>query len=314
MDEAAIRWHNSDMNAPHGTVPTFALYGETARFPDIAHVESISDRARGLGWSIAPHRHLELHQILFLGRGRAEVSIDGVRTDLDGPALVNLPPGTVHSFRFADDVEGHVVTLPVPEWPDLFGPQAETALSWPFAGAVPSDLLVCVEAVTAAHRDTRPHRRLRLLAAVHGLVLAMLDVGGLPSAAASQPDPRVERLRAMAEATPTIRLGVEDCARALGLSPRHLTRLCRAATGGSAQTVLDAAVLREACRLLAYTRLQVATVGHRLGFDDPSYFTRFFRRHTGLSPRAYRLRFDGGPPGPETTKAPREARGLRNSG
>ena len=314
MDEAAVHWHNSDMNAPHVTVPTFALYGETARFPDIAHVESISDRARGLDWSIAPHRHLELHQVLFLGKGRAEVSVDGVRSRHDGPALVNLPPGTVHSFRFADDVDGHVLTLPVPEWPDLFGPQAETALARPFAGAAPPDLGRSFAAVAAAHRDGRPHRRLRLLAAVHGLVLAVLDSGVLPPAAALQPDPRVERLRAMAEARPTIRLGVEDCARALGLSPRHLTRLCCAATGGSAQTVRDAAVLREACRLLAYTRLQVATVGHRLGFDDPSYFTRFFRRHTGLSPRAYRVRFDGGPPEPETTKAPHDARGLRKSG
>lgn len=314
MDDAAIRWHIPDMSAPPATVPTFALYGETTRFPDIAHLESISDRARGLGWSIAPHRHLELHQILFLACGLAEVSIDGARTNLAGPAMVNLPPGTIHSFRFAIDVEGHVLTLPAPEWPDLFGPRAEAALARPFAGAVPATLFAFVAALEAAHGDSGPHRRLRLLAAVHGLVVAVLDLAGLPPAAAHQPDPRIERLRAMAGAAPSIRLGVAGCARALGLSPRHLTRLCRAATGGSAQALLDAAVLREACRLLAYTRLHVATIGHRLGFDDPSYFTRYFRRHTGLSPRAYRQRFDGAAPEADTTKAPRGARGLSQSG
>ena len=71
---------------------------------------------------------------------------------------------------------------------------------------------------------------------------------------------------------------------------RHLARLCRDGAGASPQALIHAAVLREACRMLAYTRLQVAEVGHRLGFDDPAYFSRFFQRGTGVSPRAYRAR------------------------
>jgi AraC family transcriptional activator of pobA len=79
-----------------------------------------------------------------------------------------------------------------------------------------------------------------------------------------------------------------DYARKIGISDRHLGRITRAATGQSAATLVEAAVIREACRLLVYTRASIASIGYDLGFEDPSYFSRAFRRVTGLSPGVYR--------------------------
>ena len=47
-------------------------------------------------------------------------------------------------------------------------------------------------------------------------------------------------------------------------------------------------IVLEARRLLRYTDMTAAMIGYSLGFDDPSYFTRFFTRETGLAPRQYR--------------------------
>ncbi|MFO7288350.1 MAG: helix-turn-helix domain-containing protein, partial [Gammaproteobacteria bacterium] len=49
-------------------------------------------------------------------------------------------------------------------------------------------------------------------------------------------------------------------------------------------------VLLEAKRQLLYTTKPVSEIAYGLGFDDPAYFTRFFSRRTGMSPRAYRAR------------------------
>jgi AraC family transcriptional activator of pobA len=49
----------------------------------------------------------------------------------------------------------------------------------------------------------------------------------------------------------------------------------------------------EAERQLRYTTMPVAQVAYLLGFEDPAYFTRFFRRHSGLSPKAFRARTEG---------------------
>jgi AraC family transcriptional activator of pobA len=44
----------------------------------------------------------------------------------------------------------------------------------------------------------------------------------------------------------------------------------------------------EAKRNLVYTNLTIKTVAETLGFSDPAYFTRFFKRQAGLSPKEFR--------------------------
>jgi AraC-like DNA-binding protein len=82
---------------------------------------------------------------------------------------------------------------------------------------------------------------------------------------------------------------VEDYAERLGCSVRTLTRACLAVTGRSAKQVIDDRVTLEAKRLLAYSDLPIATVGHQLGFTEPTNFGRFFARETGLTPGEFRL-------------------------
>jgi len=45
---------------------------------------------------------------------------------------------------------------------------------------------------------------------------------------------------------------------------------------------------REACRRLTYVAAPISQLAYELGFEDPAYFCRFFKRHTGHSPRDYR--------------------------
>ena len=44
----------------------------------------------------------------------------------------------------------------------------------------------------------------------------------------------------------------------------------------------------EAQRLLTHTSQSIKEIGFQLGFEDPSYFVRFFRKHTGQTPVAFR--------------------------
>ncbi|HBM41366.1 MAG TPA: AraC family transcriptional regulator, partial [Sulfitobacter sp.] len=83
----------------------------------------------------------------------------------------------------------------------------------------------------------------------------------------------------------------KDFASTLGISTGHLSRLCRAAKGLSATAYIEARHVEEACRMLAFTRLSVAEVGYRLGFADPSYFSRRFRIVQGVTPSQYRQQF-----------------------
>ena len=75
------------------------------------HVEDIQSRSRKYLWQIGVHRHAELCQCLLITAGPASAVIEELRTKLDGPALVVVPAGAVHSFRFRADTQGYVLTI-----------------------------------------------------------------------------------------------------------------------------------------------------------------------------------------------------------
>ncbi|MEX0662382.1 MAG: AraC family transcriptional regulator [Balneolaceae bacterium] len=58
-------------------------------------------------------------------------------------------------------------------------------------------------------------------------------------------------------------------------------------TGKTAQNVIFGLVISEAKRLLQYENLSIKEIAFKLGFNDPYYFSNFFKKHTDLSPKAY---------------------------
>jgi AraC-like DNA-binding protein len=83
---------------------------------------------------------------------------------------------------------------------------------------------------------------------------------------------------------------VADYARALGVTTSHLNESLRIETGLTAKEMIRARLVLEAKRLLLHSELNMAEVGYDLGFEDPSYFSRFVRRELKASPQTFRER------------------------
>lgn len=83
---------------------------------------------------------------------------------------------------------------------------------------------------------------------------------------------------------------VGDYADALAVTPDHLTRVVRQATGYTASELLQQMLLLEAKAQLRHTTKTVAEIAHLLRFADPSHFGKFMRKATGFTPQEYRQR------------------------
>jgi AraC family transcriptional regulator, L-rhamnose operon transcriptional activator RhaR len=88
-------------------------------------------------------------------------------------------------------------------------------------------------------------------------------------------------------------LRVADLAAAVGLSPNWFGERFRDATGLAVLDYIAKLRLDRARILLEQDADSITGIALRVGFEDPSYFGRCFRRHTGLTPRAYRQRLAG---------------------
>ncbi len=81
---------------------------------------------------------------------------------------------------------------------------------------------------------------------------------------------------------------VETCARLCALSRHHFIRVFREQTGLSPYAYLTQVRMREAAQLLEDTQIPVSQVARRCGYEDELYFSRLFRKKTGMAPTKYR--------------------------
>ena len=77
------------------------------------------------------------------------------------------------------------------------------------------------------------------------------------------------------------------------MSRRSFLRAFQAATGTSPLAWLISQRIHRACQVLRHTDRSITEIAFDVGFNDSNYFTRQFRKVTGFSPRAYRLRQGG---------------------
>jgi AraC family transcriptional regulator, transcriptional activator of pobA len=293
MDLARNFWYFSAMAS--NAIPTWQLYGEVNAFPDILHVEQVVDRAAGLDWAIGAHRHVHLHQVFLLTSGTINLTIDGDHFTAVLPAVINIPRGTVHSFLFSAVTEGMVVTLPATDFPDIFVAPAETAAVLSRVFITPAEPEICrrFHTLAAAHAGKAAFRRTLLRAEAAALLTQVAEGAQEIGGDLATPDLRIQQLDDLVRASISSRFSLAGLARALSMSPRNLTRLCKAETGMTPQHYIQEQKMREACRLLVYTRMSSQQIAYELGYDDPSYFSRVFKRSLRASPVAYRGRFDG---------------------
>ena len=295
--------------AGRSSIPSFSLYGDAAApVADMLHIESIQSRSRLHQWEIQTHRHQGLHQVLWLRSGPAAVSLDGLRQATTGPLVVAIPPGAVHGFRFAPDSDGQVLTLSprVVLEGDLAaaGDALRTLFAQPRLMPVPGTELARIgglfDALAAefnAPGSAGSPVPLWLARAVLWRLAQLAKLSDQATGAAARGQQATfTRFLVLLEAHHAEHWTVARYAEHLGLSPERLNRLVRVEAGRSALQAVHDRLVREACRRLVYVPAPISQIAFGLGFDDPAYFCRFFKRQTGASPSSWRQAQQGCPP------------------
>jgi AraC family transcriptional activator of pobA len=229
----------------------------------------------------------DFYECLLVSRGRADLTVNGRPTRVRGPAIVITPPRAPRLIHVDDPLHLQLV---------VFSHGALTRCR-AASQSLPSGVVVVDDG-----------RELASLGAIAELMSA--EVAALKSDSATMLEALVEpfvialaRARATAAScAPRLVIRFEDLlerrfhhdhrvcayASALGVSADHLSAMLRAHRGTSAKSAIDRRLFDEAARLLISTRLTIGAIADRLGYDEPSHFTRAFRRACGVSPRRYR--------------------------
>jgi len=287
-------------------IPNYDLYGDQAspRWNHSFNFEWIPQRSAIYQWVIHPHRHEAFAQVLYLTAGKVDFLIDDRHLQAHAPCLLVIPAGHVHGFRFSSDVQGPVVTAPQRAlesvasvaMPDLLATVRQPRLI-PLQDEMRHvdqlmPLFLALEQESriqaSGHMAAGTALLLALLVQVHRIVEA-LEAG---ADKVHQPAPRrarqIEKFRALVDRHFREHWPLQRYAEQLGVTAGQLSRRCREVLGLSGLDVINARLLHEAQRDLVYTHLPIKQLAAELGFEDDAYFSRFFRKHLGVSPTAFR--------------------------
>ena len=282
----------------YSSIPVFKLYGEQHDWliPDLLHCETISLRSRVHDWEIRAHRHADLCQLLYVHKGRAQVEVEGQLHVLEQSAIQVIPPLCVHGFQFSPNVEGFVLTLAAPLVAQLQArlggsiSALQRVASYP-AGKDRHYLNNLFSVLQSEYVGAQPARDMLLQSLISVLlvwvtrqVMVRHESRQLPQRGREYLSQFNQRVETLFREQPS----VEQLAHQVGISVAHLNSICRELAGRSALQIIHQRQLLEAKRQLIYTPMTISEVAESLGFADPAYFSRFFRRLTGTSPSAFR--------------------------
>lgn len=286
------------------SIPTYELYGEylDGTRADPVHHETIRERSSRHDWTIRLHRHRKLAQVFVFQTPGVLIRLGDLDFRNSGPVILVVPPGVAHGFSFPPDIVGDVISLRLTLLDadnaariQHFAQTGGAVLPQPDAPH-----FAAIGMLMAQLRDALRNfgsGRAVLLETLIRLVLIYLEADragaqplGPPPGAQEQTlhEKQVQAFCAAVEDHFAGAMSLDAYARAVGVSTPQLNRLCRRILGTTPNALIRQRRLVEAKRLLEFTRYSVADIAVRAGFADAGYFSRTFKRDTGLTPGAYR--------------------------
>jgi AraC family transcriptional regulator of arabinose operon len=232
--------------------------------------------------------------VILCRSGAGRVSCGELESAIQKDELILLPPGVPHEYG-ADARHPWAI-----EWLHLRGAAADGFCA-ALAQGRRAALARLPSAVAAQSRIHAVWERLEQLIHLDDLLVASADSrlalahfwAGLRRHPASGGEERILHLLKSLKSRLDTPADLSALARQCGYAPSHFSYLFRRATGLAPLQYLHSLKMREACRLLDSTPLSIQEIAGLLGYEDPFYFSRYFRKTMGSSPRDYRNRPKG---------------------
>jgi AraC family transcriptional regulator, transcriptional activator of pobA len=248
-----------------------------------------------------PHRH-DFFEVLYLARGSGFHVIDGNKYEIKPPCVFFMSPGQAHKIEFSHDIEGFIFIF-TPEFYLIDYNNQNRLIEFPFFFTIRQDnpplLLENKEDVAfienlfkSGIHEVRKEENcsVNLLRSLLDLILTYCATcyKNEENVLSGKGHMVVKQFYQNVEENYEKNLSVAQYADLMAITPNHLTQTVTRLTGKTSSQIIKAKQILEIKRLLVHSSLSITEIATRLNFPDQSYFAKFFKRETGISPFQYR--------------------------
>ena len=249
-----------------------------------------------------PHRH-DFFEVLYLAKGSGYHVIDGNKYEINPPCVFFMSPGQAHKLEFSQDVEGFIFIFTA-DFYLLNRSDQNSLIEFPFFYTVHQDNpplhlengsdIEFVERLflqgISELKQTGPYS-IEMVRSILDLILntclSRYKTNEI-SIGKGKGHILVKRFYQLVEENYLKNLSLGHYAGFLAVTPNHLTQTVKQLTGKTSTQVIKLKQILEIKRMLVHTSFNVTEIAAQLNFDDQSYFTKFFKRETKLTPLQYR--------------------------
>lgn len=245
------------------------------------------------------HRH-SFYYILVLEKGAGEHQIDFITYPIQDNCLFLMRPGQVHEIVIARESTGYLLKFSK----DFYTPVEVSAKQvlrkvsnknfWMLEKEEMKGILLTLSKLFEENKEKKERYKQAIQSYLDVFFIGLLR---------AQPDKnivhesnhymqeRLEEFQELVRLSATQHKTVSYYAEQLNLSPYQLNAITKSTLDKTCTEVITDHLLLEAKRYLLAGSSQVTQIAWNLGYEDVSYFVRFFKKHTGYSPEAFRKDF-----------------------
>lgn len=231
------------------------------------------------------------YEIIWFQKGSGTHYVDFNQYAIAPGTIFFISPGQIHSFDTKHDQEGYVLKICAELFDDFVSLSCVTVQDKDSAAL---EMLIGAMQEELKKEDSLGHREaLHALVKLFVIMVRRSYAGMNPSA----PNPHKVSYKAFLNFRKLIEENycrlhtVKDYASLLNVSSKTLTLYVNECSKYSPLELINNRIILEAKRLLRYSVLSIKEIAFRLGFEDPSYFAKFFKRLVKQSPADYRESF-----------------------
>lgn len=240
-----------------------------------------------------PHKH-NFYHLVFITSGKGWHEIDFKRYEVKAGSFFFMVPAQVHSWSMSKDTCGIVIEF---ENLSMFAGDEAYVLTEAlrpsadyvrFQGENKKEIQVlCQSILNEYEKEEKDFEILLRLNVAKLIILFSRAIKSIPPTISRVSQFR-ESFMELIEKNYKSHHTVEYYAKVLGLSTKSLTAKVNRIIGKNVRDIVQERCILESKRLLAYSDLSVSEIALELGFDDPNYFTRFFKLKTKTNPGKFR--------------------------
>ncbi len=278
-------------NLPVYNIETFRNANSKSSFFDIKILQQ-HDRERQEIHQ--PHRH-DCYLMLFVMEGTGKHFIDFETFEIKPFTAFLLTPGQVHSWELSHDTKGFVVFFTSSFY--LMHHQEKQLSNLPFVptGGIQLDskkensLVVLLNEMLKENSSTENGRDELLRSSLDILLIRLSRYHStVATSSTSTITMQIRQLQSLIENHFLKWRSPGDYANKMNITPSHLNDVCKKALNKTVSDLIHERQLLEAKRLLAYTNTTIKSIADHLGFNDKSYFNRFFKKYMSIPPEQFR--------------------------